>query len=64
MIRVFMVDDSAECCYSVKQCMMAEADIEMVGTAGDGCDAVDKISRLKPDVVILDITLYLEIKCL
>ena len=57
MIRVFMADDSEECRYSVCQCMAEEKDMTMVGTAGDGNDAVEKITKLQPDVVILDITL-------
>ncbi|MBI3564747.1 MAG: chemotaxis response regulator protein-glutamate methylesterase [Elusimicrobia bacterium] len=55
MIRVLVVDDSA----LVRQVLAAELsrheDIEVVGTAADPFAARDKIVRLKPDVVTLDL---------
>jgi two-component system chemotaxis response regulator CheB len=54
-IRVLVVDDSAIVRKILSETLASEADIEVVGTAPDPIVALDKIQRLKPDVLTLDI---------
>ena len=54
-IRVLIVDDSAIVRKVFAEELSKERDIEIVGTAPDPYVARDKIVRLKPDVVTLDI---------
>ena len=55
MIRVVVVDDSALVRKLIVTALSEADDIEVVGTARDGLDAVDKVAELRPDVVTLDI---------
>ena len=50
-----MVDDSAIVRKILSETLAAETDIEVVGTAPDPLVALEKIKRLKPDVLTLDI---------
>ena len=54
-IKVLVVDDSAIVRKIFNEELSKEADIEVVGTAPDPFIARDKILKLKPDVVTLDI---------
>jgi two-component system chemotaxis response regulator CheB len=54
-VKVLVVDDSAIVRRIFNEELSKEADIEVVGTAPDPYVARDKIVRLKPDVVTLDI---------
>jgi len=54
-IRVLVVDDSAVVRKVFTEELSKEKDIEIVGTAPDPYIARDKIVRLKPDVITLDI---------
>src|SRR5580658_6063785 len=54
-IRVLVIDDSAIVRKILSETLATEADIEVVGTAPDPIIALDKIQRLKPDVLTLDI---------
>ncbi len=54
-IKVLVVDDSAIVRKIFNEELSKEADIEVVGTAPDPFIARDKIVKLKPDVVTLDI---------
>ena len=54
-IRVMVVDDSAIVRKVFTEELSREKDIEVVGTAPDPYVARDKIVRLKPDVITLDI---------
>jgi two-component system chemotaxis response regulator CheB len=54
-IRVMVVDDSAIVRKILSETLASECDIEVVGTAPDPIVALDKIKRLKPDVLTLDI---------
>ena len=55
MIRVLVVDDSATVRKIFSKELSKYPDIEVVGTAPDPFVARDKIVRLKPDVITLDI---------
>ncbi|GAB4254651.1 protein-glutamate methylesterase/protein-glutamine glutaminase [Deferrisoma sp.] len=54
-IRVLVVDDSAFVRQSVTRMLSSDPAIEVVGTARDGLDALEKIKALAPDVVTLDL---------
>jgi two-component system chemotaxis response regulator CheB len=54
-ISVLVIDDSAIVRKILSETLASEADIEVVGTAPDPIVALEKIKRLKPDVLTLDI---------
>lgn len=54
-IRVLIVDDSAFMRKMVSDFLSTHQDIEVIGTARDGADALKKMVELKPTVVTLDI---------
>lgn len=54
-IRVLVVDDSALMRLRISDILNSDQGIEVVDTARDGEDGIKKITRLKPDVVTLDI---------
>ena len=54
-LGVLIIDDSALIRRSLTHILKAHPDIEVVGTASDGLLGLEKISALKPDVVLLDI---------
>ena len=54
-VRVLVVDDSALMRKLITDVLNSEPEIEVVGVARDGADAVEKTIRLKPDVVTLDV---------
>lgn len=56
-IRVLLADDHAIVREGIKRILAEEPDIEVVGEAGDGLEAVEMAKKLKPDVAILDITM-------
>jgi len=60
MIRVLLADDQPLVRTGFRMILDAEPDIEVVGEAGDGADAVRQASRLRPDVVIMDIQMPIE----
>lgn len=55
MIRVLVVDDSALVRRLIQTALADADDIEVVGTARDGLDAIEKVDELLPDVVTLDV---------
>lgn len=54
-IKVLIVDDSIMFRKTLEQKLVADMNIEIVGTAVDAMDAIDKIQALHPDVVTLDV---------
>ena len=53
--RVLIVDDSARLREGLTSLCSLQSELEVVGTAGDGVEALEAIRNLKPDVVSLDI---------
>jgi two-component system chemotaxis response regulator CheB len=56
-IRVLVVDDSAFARKVLRDTLSQVPDIEVVGIARDGLEALEKIADLKPDVVTLDLVM-------
>lgn len=55
MIRTLIVDDSALVRDFLAASLSVHERLEVVGTAVDGLDALEKASRLKPDLMVIDI---------
>jgi len=53
-IRVLVVDDHAIVRDGIQSLLATEPDIEWVGEAANGADAVSKVRILCPDVILLD----------
>ena len=54
-IRVLLVDDEAMIRTGLRLVLEAESDIEVVGEAADGAQAVTAAATLRPDVVLMDV---------
>ncbi len=54
-IKVLIADDNKEFCDILNEYLVTQADLEVVGIANDGLQALDLMTVKKPDVVILDI---------
>jgi DNA-binding NarL/FixJ family response regulator len=54
-IRVLVVDDHALFRRGLEMVLAHEVDIDIVGEASDGAEAVDKAAELLPDVVLMDV---------
>ena len=54
-VRVLIADDQALVRAGFRMILDAEDDLEVVGEAADGLEAVEQAKRLSPDVVLMDI---------
>jgi two-component system, chemotaxis family, protein-glutamate methylesterase/glutaminase len=55
MVRVLVVDDSSFFRRRITEFLSSNPEIEVIGQAVDGIDAVDKVNKLKPDIITMDI---------
>jgi DNA-binding NarL/FixJ family response regulator len=55
MISVLVVDDQALVRAGFRMILEAQPDIEVVGEAADGREAVERAAALRPDVVLMDV---------
>lgn len=61
MIRLLIVDDNKEFCSILTDYFSGKEDVEVIGTANDGNQAIKSIIELNPDLVLLDIIMpYLD----
>jgi DNA-binding NarL/FixJ family response regulator len=54
-IRVLLVDDEAMIRTGLRMVLEAESDIEVVGEAADGAQAVTAAATLRPDIILMDV---------
>ena len=57
MIRILIADDHAVVAEGLKHIIEAQADMQVLAIAGDGRDAVRQTEALRPDVVIMDLSM-------
>ncbi|MEO1063946.1 MAG: response regulator transcription factor [Actinomycetota bacterium] len=55
MIRVLVVDDQALVRSGFRMILDAEPDLEVVGEAADGREAIERHRALRPDVIVMDV---------
>ncbi len=56
-IRVLIVDDHAILREGVRALLQLQPDLEVVGEASNGTEAIEAVGRLDPDVVLMDIAM-------
>ncbi|MCH7745485.1 MAG: response regulator, partial [Chloroflexi bacterium] len=56
-VRVLVVDDSAFARSTISKMLNTDPQIEVVGAARDGIEALEQVKSLKPSVVTLDVTM-------
>ena len=56
-IRVVLVEDHVVVRQSLRQFLNRASDLEVVGEAGDGEQAVRVATELKPDVIVMDVAM-------
>jgi DNA-binding NarL/FixJ family response regulator len=54
-IRVLLVDDQALVRMGFRMVLEAESDLQVVGEASDGRDAIARAAALQPDIVLMDV---------
>jgi DNA-binding NarL/FixJ family response regulator len=55
MIRVLLIDDEALLRVGLRMIIESDPELEVVGEAADGADAVDAVRSHRPDVVLMDV---------
>ncbi|MCB2188742.1 MAG: response regulator transcription factor [Deltaproteobacteria bacterium] len=56
-LRILIVDDHSVVREGIRQILSAEEDMEVVGEASDGLEALEAARAMKPNVVVLDIAM-------
>ncbi len=54
-IRILIVDDHAVVRQGLRMFLKGDRELQVIGEAGDGQDAIDQVGRLEPDVVLMDL---------
>ena len=55
IIKVFVVDDLRVVREKLKSVLRSHQDIEVIGVAIDGYDAIEQLEYLQPDIILLDL---------
>src|SRR5215471_16119732 len=56
-IRILLVDDHTILRAGLKMMLNAQPDMDVIGEAHDGRQAIQESQRLRPDIVLMDITM-------
>jgi len=56
-IRILLADDHAVVRQGFGRILASQSDLEVIGEAGNGREAVDLAEQLKPDVVVMDVSM-------
>ena len=56
-LAVLIVDDSRTVLAQIESVVAANEGVEVVGTARNGAEAVQRVSQLRPDLVLMDIVM-------
>ena len=56
-IRILIADDHAVVRHGLRALIATEPDLELVGEAQDGVEAVELTARLRPDVILMDMAM-------
>lgn len=57
MIRILLADDHAVVRHGFRMILAAQADLEVVGEAANGREAVEQATALQPDLVVMDVSM-------
>ncbi len=55
MIRILLADDHAVVRQGLKMFLSLDPELEVVGEAANGAEALEQVARLQPDVVLMDL---------
>jgi YesN/AraC family two-component response regulator len=55
MIRLLIVDDQMVVCEGLQAILSTVPDVEVLGTANNGEEALELVERLHPDLVLMDL---------
>lgn len=56
-VRILVVDDNAGVRGGLRLLLQEHADWEICGEAGDGIEAIEKFRQLKPDLLVVDVSM-------
>lgn len=56
-LRIFLADDHTVVREGLKRLIEVETDMEVIGEAADGLEAVTRATEMKPDVLVIDISM-------
>jgi DNA-binding NarL/FixJ family response regulator len=57
IVNIVLADDHKIVRQGIKMLLLDEADFQVVGEAADGIDAVREVERLRPDVLLVDLSM-------
>ena len=56
-VRILIVDDNAAIRHSVRYVLENHSDWEVCGEAADGAEAIEKYRQLRPDLLVVDVSM-------
>jgi len=57
LVKVLIADNNVELCRTIQEFLDSQGDMEVIGIAHDGLEALEELTAQRPDVLILDITM-------